>query len=114
MPRGRGRDAEEAPSRRRDVMRLPRLESNGNGSEPLRPCGSRHDFRGRKRELTAEMIQVVEMMVVAEEHDVDRSHIFGKKRGPLRLAKRVHRRWIFGAGGIERRIGQEPHTVELE
>ena len=54
------------------------------------------------------VIEVVEMMIVAEEHIVEYTHSLGTKRRVRKFAKRCRSQPVFASSGVECRVGEKP------
>ena len=59
------------------------------------------------------MIEIVGMLVVAEQHRIDAADCFRAERGTGEFFQ-LHMRQLIGAGGIEGRIGEQPKSVDLD
>ena len=61
----------------------------------------------------AGMIEIVGMLVVAEQHRVDLADRVGRHRGARQLLQ-LHMRQLIVAGRIEGRIGEQAKAVDLD
>jgi hypothetical protein len=55
------------------------------------------------------------VVVVAEQYRVDRAYVCGRDRGAGELARaRAPAEVVLLAGGVERRVGQQPPAADLD
>jgi hypothetical protein len=59
------------------------------------------------------MVEIVRVLIVAQQHRVDRADIARADCGPAQLLQ-LHMRQLIGAGFVEGRIGQETEAVDLD
>jgi hypothetical protein len=59
------------------------------------------------------MIEIVRMLVMAEQHGIDFADGVGLERGACELLE-LHMRQLIGAGPIEGRIGQQTKAVDFD
>src|SRR6185436_19843218 len=91
------------------------------GSKACRPvaqtlcAGSGGEDPGHSsQDRPASNVEVVEVMIVAQQHGIDFPELVRCDGGTGELVKGVVRRRVGGACGIEARIGKEPETIQLE
>jgi hypothetical protein len=83
-----------------DLGRGPRLEADRVAPEPASALDGREHLTGARQELPPRRIEVVAVLIVREEHDVDRLDLVGseRRRGRLDQAARVlarrGERWV--------------------
>jgi hypothetical protein len=77
-------------------------------------CLGRDDAPGSREQVASGSIEVVEVMVVAQQDGIDPAQLTGGERRILRLSERVARKLVHRAGRIEGRIGKQSHPTPLE
>ena len=65
------------------------------------------------KEIPAGMVEIVGMLVVAQQHRIDRADIAHAERGTRQLLQ-FHMRQLILAGRIEGRIGEQAEPVDLD
>ena len=86
----------------------PLLEPASGAAEPPRARHGRDDRGGGGKQRTAGVVQVVAVLVVAQEHRVDPAELVRLKRRAGGLARRrPQAELVRTAGGVERRVGQQ-------
>jgi hypothetical protein len=114
VPRWRGRDAQHATISRRQIVALPGGQANDVLAKPAGArCRGQHS-RGRHEHATARAVEVIEVMVVTQQHDVDGADCLRGEGGALRLPQHVDGRAVLAAGRIEGWVGQQSQPAELE
>ena len=111
----RGGDLDGRPPGRLQERGRPRLEAARPRSQPPGAGGRRHDDPRRGQERAAGRVEVVAVVVVAQQHRVDRRQIGGGDRRPGRLARpRAPAEPVGPARGVEGRVGQETPATGLD
>ncbi len=59
------------------------------------------------------MVEIVRVLVVAQQHRVNRADIARAHRGPGQFLQ-LHMRQLIGAGLVEGRIGEQAEAVDLD
>ena len=87
----------------------------GSDAEPAGPGRRRDDSVDRREEAAAEVVEVVGVMVVGEQHGIDPAELAGPQSGAGELARRgAPPEGVPAAGRIEGRVGEEPPPVQLD
>ncbi len=95
-----------------DRRGLERRKAFRVSAEPRRADHGRERRRRTRGERAAAAIEIVEMLIVAEQHGVDRADIARRQSRPGELPQ-GDRALVF-AGRVEGRVGQEPQAVEFD
>jgi hypothetical protein len=112
--RGRG-DLDRRPPRRLQHRRCPGGEPAGVAAEPLRSRHGGHHRPSRGQQRPAGVVEVVIVVIVGEQHGVERAEVGGGDRRPGQLARaRSPAEVVFAAGRVEGRIGQQPPAADLD
>src|SRR6202020_1186455 len=77
----------------------------------LRRGSCRRRLRGKH--CTPGSVEVVEMLIVAQQHSIKRTNLFNPQSRPRELLV-PNRRCLIIAGRIERGVGQQSQPVELD
>ena len=85
------------------------LESHGRRAEPVRAARMGQHQRRGERHLSALVVEIVRMLVMADQHHVDGS----QRGGGYRRADRLGQVVVF-TGLVERRIHQDPTAAEVD
>ena len=109
----RRRDAKRAPPWRRDIDALPRRESHcvlaqahGAGA---RGQHSTHIVEQR----AARPVEVVEVVIMAQEHNVDAAKLARVQGRPFELVQQLAPGRVVAARRIESRIRQQPQSADF-
>jgi hypothetical protein len=92
---------------------LPGGKAFGMTAEPLRTDFRRQHALGGFEKIAPRMIEIVRMLVVAEQHGIDLADIIGAERRANQLFQ-LHMRQLISAGLIEGRIGEQPEAVDFD
>ena len=94
---------------------VPGPEAPGRAAQPRRARRRRDDDGRRREQRPAGVVEVVGMVVVGEQHDVDRSHVGGRDRRAGGLARRRAQTEVVRPSRIvERRVGEDAPAGDLE
>ena len=112
---GRGGDLDPRFALRGQLGRRPGGEAAGVAAEPPRSRLGRQHGPGPREERPAGGVEVVVVVVVAEQHRVDRADLRGVDRrlGQFRRAG-APAEAVLTARGVEGRVGQEAPAGELD
>ena len=92
-----------------------RLEPTSAAAESLRPRARGDDDAGRRQQRAPGRIEVVVVVVVGEQHRVDRREIGGGDRRAGELARAgAPAEVVRPAGRVEGRVGQQPPAVDFD
>ena len=114
MARRRARHPYAESPRTGEVGGLPGSQPQSGSPEPgraFRRC--QHALRVREQSPTG-VVEIVKVMIVAQEHGVHGRERLRRDRRPDRLAQCVVRRRVRRAAGIEGRVGEEPRPREFQ
>ena len=112
---GGGGDIDRRPAPRLQPRRLPRRQAAGPAAEPARAGRRRHDRPRRRQQRPPRGVEVVAVVVVGQQHGVDRRQVGDRDRRPGGLARaRPPAEAVAAAGGVERRVGQQPPAAGLD
>ena len=106
---GRRRDLDRGPPVGLEPGAFPGGEAAGVAAEPLRPGDGRDDGPGAGQQLPPGPVEVVVVVVMAEQDRVDPPQIGGgdRRSGEL-LRAGPPAEPVAAAGGVEGRVGQQP------
>ena len=113
MPRGRGRDRDDLAVRRFELARLPGRKPLGIATKPVRSRLRGQHPAGLRQKSAAGEVEIVRMLVVAQEHRIDLAQLLREHRG-LRGLLQSHMRELIIARIVEGRIGQEAQAAKLD
>ena len=91
------------------LERLERREPDGGRSEPGRRARMRQEQRRGERHPPAFVVEVVRMLIMADQHHIDGTEFGGADRRPDRLGQVVVR-----AGLVESRVDDDPTATEID
>ncbi len=112
---GRRGDLDRRPPRRLQRRRFPGGEPARVAAEPLRPGHRRDDGPGRGQQRPPGAVEVVVVVVVAEQHRVDLAEVGGGDRRTGQFARaRSPAEAVAAPGRVEGRIGQQPPAPDLD
>jgi hypothetical protein len=114
---GRRGDLDRRLARRLQVRRVPRGEPpRRTAARQALGAGHRRDDRPQPRQQRAtRRVEVVAVMVVADQDGVDRAELVGRDRRSGDLARRrAPAEEVAPAGRVERRIGEDPPAADLD
>ena len=114
MPRRSARHSDHLSARTRKVGALPVCQADGVPFQPFGSGHGRHDSCCVCEHLAASVIEIVEVMIVAQENRIDASHSIQGERGMLRLAQGVKVGRILGARRVKGRISEKPKPACLQ
>src|SRR6185437_13430115 len=112
VPGGRAGDQELRAARALDRRGLERRESLAVSLEPRGARGGRERGLRPVEKRPPAAVEIVGMLVVAEQRRIDRAHLLGRERRPRGLPQE-HASLVF-AWRVESGIGQESHAVEFD
>src|SRR5262249_55547847 len=101
------------PIRLVDLRALPRGQSLSGGAKPLCTSVRREQARRGHSVSFAGAIEIVSMLVMAQQNSVEWSDLFRRERRPGGLFQR-HMRYFIRAGGIESRIRHQAEPTRLD
>ena len=113
MAARRRRDAQAATRGRRDFEAVPGREPSCIAAEAPRADARRRDEPCPGEKGAARSVEVVEMLVMAEQHGIDLPEGFGRKRGRAFLGEGDRARGV-AARLIEGGVGEEAHAADLQ
>jgi hypothetical protein len=97
-----------------EIEALPRAHTDAVPAEARRAfIGGEHSGRGRQQ-VPAGMIEIIEVVIVAEEDIIERTDSFRCEGRARQLPQRYGSRGVFTSGRIERRVCQEADAAEFE
>src|SRR5882724_11848072 len=108
MPCRSGNHSQDSSLCRLKINSLPGLQSQTIPTEPFGALPRRKHCFGIFQQRPAAAIEVVEMMIVAEEHIVECTHSLGTKRRAREFAKGCRSRPVFASSGVECQVGEQP------
>jgi hypothetical protein len=115
VPARRGGDLDRRTLGRIEPRGLPWLQPARRSAEPLRTGSGRHDRTGRREQGAAGGVEVVAVVVVAEQDRVDRGQVDRGDRRAGELARhRAPAEEIPPTRRIESRVGQQPPAADLD
>ncbi len=82
-------------------------------AEPVRADDGRQQALGLRQEIPPGMIEIVGMLIVAQQHGVDLADRIGAERRAGQLLQLDVRQFV-GAGIIEGRIGEQAKAVDFD
>jgi hypothetical protein len=92
---------------------LPVLQCPDRAAEPL-PSGGGGEHQRRGTQVAASLaVEVVGVLVMGEQHRIDRAHLVWGHQGTDRLAQYPVADWV-AAGRVERRVSQQPQPAQLQ
>ena len=93
----------------------PGREAAGVAAEPPRAGLGRDHGPGPRQQRPAGGVEVVVVVVVAEQHRVDRAQLLGGDRGLGQLGRAgAPAEAVLAAGGVEGRVGEQAPAAELD
>ncbi len=113
VPRRRRGDAQAAAVGRRQVRRLPRRQPERIAAEPLGASLGREHAAGLRQEMAAAVIEIVGVLIVAEQHGIDGAEIVGVQGGASGLGQCDVRQLVV-TRLVEGRIGDETETGDFD
>src|SRR5512139_1734643 len=112
MSRGSGRN----PNRfavLTQIDGLPRRQPLAISSEALCSHHCRENARGLSQKIATGIVEIVGVLIVAEQHGIERAELRGRNRGPPCFRQRDMWQLVV-AGFVEGWIGEETETAELD
>jgi hypothetical protein len=82
--------------------------------QPLGPGRRGQNHTGTRQKGAPAAIQIVGVMVVAQQNRIDPPERLWIERRADRFVQRVERRGICLSGRVERRVGEQPHVAKFE
>jgi hypothetical protein len=110
--RGHSADAQHATIGSGELDGLPVGEANGICSDTGSACFGGENFFDFGNQGAARMIEIIEMMIVAQQHGIDATERSGRHCGTSELMKR-DQSWLV-LRWIECGVGEQPQAAKLQ
>src|SRR6185437_4077373 len=110
----RARDAQYPPFSAGDIDAFPRGEPDGFSAKPLRSDARCQHPAGGAEHRAPGAVEVVEMMIMAEQDGIDLPELVDGHSRALALLQRIDGRRIIRPAGIKGRVGQQLQAVPFE
>jgi hypothetical protein len=107
-------DAQRLALRRAQLGVLPGRQPDGARAQPRRSLHRRQHPRGAWEQRPAGVVEVVEVVVVVEQHRIDPTQLAGRYGRRLGLAQRVGGKFVRGSRWVKGGIGEQPQAVPLK